>query len=238
MSAVTLITRDHINAIQPDKIKLTLKDHQLKLLKKCSELENNNIIYSQNDKISIKTNIGIIGSSVGSGKSISILALITHPISIRHYPRYKTYNDYFNIEDNSLVLHNYIDKNINVIVIPHNIFMQWKVYIETQTILTAEYYRVTADKIKLKFNKEIILVSSSQYTDFANLVNEGNFRFSRVFYDEADSIHIPNCKKINAMFYWFVTSSIENLITPKGFKSWNTTLRKYITVHPLSLIHI
>lgn len=232
MSRVTLITRDDTNAIQPDKIKLKLKDHQLKLLKKCIELESDDIIYSQNNNIKIKTKIGIIGSTVGSGKSISILALITHPISIRHYPIYKTFNDYFNIEDNSLTSYNYIDKNINVIVIPHNIFMQWKVYIELQTILTVEYYRVAADKIKLKFNKELILVSSSQYNNFAEFVNEGRFRFSRIFYDEADSINIPNCRKINAMFYWFVTSSIENLITPKGLKAWNNTLRKYTVVHP------
>ena len=37
-------------------------------------------------------------------------------------------------------------------------------------------------------------------------------KFSRVFFDEADSIKIPNCKYINASFIWFVTSSYKTLI--------------------------
>ena len=40
--------------------------------------------------------------------------------------------------------------------------------------------------------------------------------FSRVLYDEADSIKLPNNPKIPANFYWFITSTINSLLYPDG----------------------
>ena len=39
---------------------------------------------------------------------------------------------------------------------------------------------------------------------------------SRVIYDEVDSIKISKCFKLNAVFHWYVTSSLNNLNAPSG----------------------
>jgi hypothetical protein len=41
-------------------------------------------------------------------------------------------------------------------------------------------------------------------------------RWNRIFFDEADSLKIPqNCKKPNAKMFWFVSSSFQNLFFSK-----------------------
>ena len=69
MSEITVINQDYPNAIQPDDILITLKEHQLKLLNKCLDLENNTYIDYDNDGdkkvFMIDTKIGVIGDKVG-----------------------------------------------------------------------------------------------------------------------------------------------------------------------------
>jgi SNF2 family DNA or RNA helicase len=64
------------------------------------------------------------------------------------------------------------------------------------------------------------------YNGFANLYKD--MTFARIFYDEADSINIPNCKKMSAMFYWHISASYNNLLYPQGFFKYNEHLKKYI----------
>ena len=45
MSDYTVIDNSFTDGIQPDSVKLTMKSHQLKVFKKCLELENNDIKY-------------------------------------------------------------------------------------------------------------------------------------------------------------------------------------------------
>ena len=83
MSDYTVIDNSFTDGIQPDDVKLTMQSHQLKVFKKCLELENNDIIYQNQTeedkeiKLKITTNIGIIGSPVGSGKSLIIMTLMS-----------------------------------------------------------------------------------------------------------------------------------------------------------------
>ena len=44
--------------------------------------------------------------------------------------------------------------------------------------------------------KDILLVSSTKYNLVANTINSLDFTVSRLIFDEADSINIPACKKI------------------------------------------
>ena len=55
---------------QPENIKLNLKEHQLTLLRRIEEIEN------QKDKICEGYNKGVIADTVGSGKSIVILSAV------------------------------------------------------------------------------------------------------------------------------------------------------------------
>ena len=207
---------------QPSNILLELKSHQKAMLHKMKYLENsctkniqkindtNNLLYGYR--------MGVIGDKVGSGKSLTVLSIIAE----------NTYfhNMYLEVESLSKLIKiktQYPDSKYirtNIIVVPHSIVKQWEGYIKNNTNL--EYYVISR---KSHFKKEvysynkipIILISSSQYNYFADTYNPENIIFSRIFFDEADSLNIPNNRELPAFFYWFVTSSLRNLLFPSGY---------------------
>lgn len=213
MSDITIIDNNYPNAAQPEEIKISLKEHQLKLLNKCLELENNKITDAENKKIIIDTSVGIIANAVGSGKSLNILSLVVKKLSLKK--NYSYYNGTALFKE-SKVMDKTLFKNINVLAVPHNIFLQWKKYITDLTTIGTEYVRCKKDLDDIQYDKQLILVSATMYNSLAMKINENNYHVSRLFFDEADSINIPNCQKIQAVFYWFVTSSVNNLLVPKG----------------------
>lgn len=222
---VYLINENENNASQPDKIKILLKPHQLKMLNKCLQLEQTKIVNNENNNI-IKTSIGIIGDKVGSGKSYIILGLICNKYNINnnniqmihHNLLFKIYSDIYS---------NYIYLNINILIVPHNIFQQWKSYINNVNI-SVEYIKTQNQLNNIKFNTELIVVSSTLYNKFTDIANQNKYLFSRVIFDEADSIKIPACKEIKSYFYWFVTSSIKNLLFPTGHYYFLNNQMNYI----------
>jgi SNF2 family DNA or RNA helicase len=110
------------------------------------------------------------------------------------------------------------------------------------------------------FSYDILLVSSSQFSRVAytlngtydilynnQLLDKKDYKivYSRIFYDEADSIKLPNNEMIRANFYWFITSTIMGLINPHGKRfyanhigelseSWNRDFTHYVYVNGLS----
>lgn len=219
---ITIIDNEDLSAKQPESINIQLKYHQLKMLHKCLELENKKIII--NDYI-IETSIGIIGDPVGSGKSYVILGLVANQLKKTNNKELLYTTNLFSLYNN--IENEYIYKDINILIIPHNIFHQWKEYIKN-TKLKVKFIKTKKDLEKLKFEDEIIiLVSSSIHNNFATIVNDNKYRFARVIYDEADSIKITSCKEIKANFYWFITSSIQNLLMPNGtyfFRSYDSDM--------------
>ena len=194
---VYLINENENNASQPDKIKILLKPHQLKMLNKCLQLEQTKIVNDENNNI-IKSSIGIIGDKVGSGKSYIILGLICNNYNINnnniqmihHNQLFKIYSDIYS---------NYNYLNINILIVPHNIFQQWKSYINNVNI-SVEYIKTQNQLNNIKFNTELIVVSSTLYNKFTDIANQNKYLFSRVIFDEADSIKIPACKEIKSYF--------------------------------------
>jgi len=214
---IYIINENENNAKQPDKINILLKPHQLKMLNKCLQLEQSKIINNENNNI-IQTSIGIIGDKVGSGKSYIILGIICNNYNINdnnfqiihNNPLFKIYSDIYS---------KLIYKNINILVVPHNIFQQWQLYIDNINI-SVEYIKTQNELTNITFNSELILISSTLYNKFTDIANYNKYIFSRVIFDEADSIKIPACKEIKSYFYWFVTSSIKNLLYPSGHYYW------------------
>jgi hypothetical protein len=235
MSDFTVINRNYPNATQPDNITIQLKEHQLKMLNKCLELENRTISieyydyynycddYNHDPKL-IDTKMGIIGDKVGSGKSFVVLSLIAKDFTKKYDTECHTFNKLFKV---SISLDGNLYKNTNILVVPHNVFIQWKKYIEDFTTIEAEFIRCNKNHNSIKFDKKLILVSSTQYNEFATICNNKKYHFSRVFFDEADSIVITNCKEIKASFYWFITSSINNLLKPKGEKTYAAGISRW-----------
>ena len=198
----------HVNC----QLKIELKQHQVSMINAMKKMETSSI--SMENDVHIDTNVGICGDDVGTGKSLSILGLISDNKEIKQRTNYDVTTNYFTVYRST--------RNepipINVIVVPHTIVKQWTKYIETQTYLT--FYTVSK-KIHLKCAQDldekpdIVLVSSSMY----NLFMEQNFQvyFKRVVFDEADTIRIPACRTIHAQFIWLLTSSLENILFPNGY---------------------
>ena len=62
-------------------------------------------------------------------------------------------------------------------------------------------------------NADIVLVSNTLYGEVQNLAQFFNVKWTRVFLDEADSIHITSYKqKLNGIFTWFITATWPNFV--------------------------
>lgn len=216
-----ILTQDSPKVDQPDKIHIRLKDHQKSLVFKCRELEEScNKPININGK-QIITKFGIIGDIVGSGKTLSVLSLIAMKPLIETHINRTVSTDFISVTDQCGK--SSIEKQ-NIIVVPHNIFKQWEHSIKTFTNL--KYIGINTAKTLDKFTEElqlpnfndydIILVSSTRYNSFIQKTNEKVF--SRIIFDEADTIKIPSCYDANCSFLWFVTSTYNTLCNPYGIR--------------------
>ena len=231
-------------ASQPIDIKTRLNKYQLATLYEAKRLEKSNV-FKCNKQNFIKTKIGFLCNKVGSGKSLIILALLSH---INIYLYKSCCNSM--ISDN--LFQSYISKpnfkynlETNMIVIPHNIAFQWENYIKEHSNFTYQIINKSKDinnllNLKIKLNdgiidldkeqfenliekikdKKILLISSTYFNYFIktlyNLNLENSLQFNRIVYDEVDTLNIPNNKFLNANFYWFISSNINNLLNPES----------------------
>jgi SNF2 family DNA or RNA helicase len=131
------LTENHPRAPNPPGINITLKPHQQTLLARCMEYENSTIKLKQFNELNpfvderdyFKTNMGVLGDRVGSGKSYVILSLIvSNDITQKNNIIIKSHG--FN-----KVMYYIHDKTTsiktNMLVVPHNLAAQWEYYIKT-----------------------------------------------------------------------------------------------------------
>lgn len=234
----TIVDHSYEDGVQPEKITIPMKSHQLKLFKHCLGLESDGTEYriklrdaaDAEDPIRgghhlqrrmVSTDVGIIGNPVGSGKSLIMMAIMATPYhDLRQKKTYLEANCTMQVYYQIGPL-----KSTSVLVVPHTIFKQWVSYLQTQSALDVEYVCTKKQINNLQFNKEVILVSATMYNTFAEMVNEKNLVFARILFDEADSINIPRCIEIKSGFCWLVSSSVDNLLHPKGYKTQNTGIK-------------
>lgn len=209
---------------QDSQILIPLKPHQKTTLYASVKLENESFNDTKEHK-RISTRIGIIADDVGSGKSLCVLSLIAQKPFLKDTEFCeRSINSMINIYS----INQGVKLNTNVIVVPNSIIKQWERYIKTDTSLS--YYVVDNKKALDKVSKDyyildgvsITLVSSTKYKEFYNVLSSQtpSIYISRLIIDEADSINIPACPKLEAIFYWFVTSSYERLQNPVGIILW------------------
>jgi SNF2 family DNA or RNA helicase len=233
------LTESSPRAVQPERIKTTMKPHQLTMLKACSDFETKN----ENSKLSCEPifNMGLIGDKVGSGKSLMALSIIAQNNPIKK-------SDIFllSLEKHTGYMHlsasgdtSILQLNTSLIVVPHPTFNQWKKYIENETTLKCAYFgeikeMKTLDEqlndvtINRKYREEffsqydLVCVSSlrtretSMYTHKINNIYRlfEHIKFKRTFIDECDTIYIHhNFRITNTNFTWFISSSVDNIKT-------------------------
>ena len=192
-----------------------------------------------NQERDIFCNFGILACKVGSGKSFVALGLILKK-KLLNFER--TVGE----EKNSLCFSfkkiTTINRTVstNIILVPHNLFNQWKQYIVNFTNLDTIYiskrkeldeyvnhminydriiYGSDEDKIeksiemlKIFATDKVYLISSNFWNLFAhNWELKVKKKISRLFIDEVHSLSLPASVKLRSNFTWFITSSYTDM---------------------------
>jgi SNF2 family DNA or RNA helicase len=131
------LTEDHPRYTLPLGGNITLKPHQQTLLARCIQYENSKIMLKEFDEIAnvfdmndyCQTNVAVLADRVGAGKSYVILALlVANNITDKDNVIIKSHG--FN-----KVMYYIHDKTTsiktNLLVVPHNLAVQWEYYIKT-----------------------------------------------------------------------------------------------------------
>lgn len=222
---------------QPNKITTPLKPHQLALIKACEDFE----IENQNKTCYESSfDVGLIGDRVGAGKSLVALGIIgnNQPITPPDHFKYKIrecsgYRHVTPINNSDIKC----QVDINMIIVPHPTFGQWKSYIKNDTNMKVLYINGLKelklmdkdippivydtnninDMVKDFFKPyDLVCISSLRIKELTqynmNICNYFEYvSFNRIFIDECDSIQIKNGFKFSATFYWMISSSYHNI---------------------------
>lgn len=204
-------------ARQPNDCRIALKPHQLSAIQAMRNLE-------RGVGLPFKTRVGVYCDKVGAGKTHSILShLCTHkdapetPLSMP--VAFGSMVSYELQEDDYEIIHT------NVIVVPHSIILQWEsastMYNNLRSLIVYKKAHIP-DCIERYVNYDVIVVSSTFYK-YIHMQCIG-YKIQRLIFDEADTIAITKCEGIKSSFYWFVTSSVKNLVFPNGLYLPTTNL--------------
>lgn len=257
---ISYINHESPKASQNNKIKITLKPHQLSLVKSCLNFEKKEYISVEDESsrfdVKIKPSFGVIADNVGSGKTYVALSLVANG-KIKSKNEVETqYSKHGEIEIKKTPksLEEYTFINTDVIAVPHNIIHQWVEALNNTDLTYLVYHKkkeidsfkkncvkdsvlekedfnlaelsfsygdyFDVNKIKSELEKyNVILVSSTKFNNFAEFFYPSygkKMKVNRLFFDEADTINIANCCSLKSNFCWFITSTYENLLYPRG----------------------
>ena len=222
-------------AEQPIGGTIMLKRHQLALLHMCLKFEHERIPipYNNTDHVDnyLRTQIGIIGDKVGSGKSYVILSLVLDKRPIEPEAVIKTFG-YNKVVLSHIETLRYVKTNL--LVIPHNLRSQWTEYIETFCKDSIKYCVVSKSKHLEQLQNDdlatydLVVVTCTFHNRICHMINHRKYKLRRVFYDEVDNMLISGCEKVDTCFYWFVTASFNNLLYPRGQSLWDPNMQRYV----------
>jgi SNF2 family DNA or RNA helicase len=215
------LSSESSRAEKPASIKIQPRPHQLAVLSAMEKMEQESITGRVYREYKTFSNFGFIADEVGTGKSLMVLS---------HIARMKNATN--TIETNTLqhsscgnlfTIKTHVTKNddATLLVVPHTIFRQWQTYIKDHTTLKVFSIKSKANLIEEDDNKflnlvkesDLVLVSNTLYSETMDLASKKKISWKRIFFDEADSIHITSTsKKPNAGFIWFISASWANFL--------------------------
>lgn len=222
------------NTIQSSAIKTELYNHQKAMI---------NAMHTYRDRMTrgflhgnqaINGKLGIIGDSAGTGKTLSVLGYISTLLST--YPKITTElvdnsskyffsHQIFTVPDVSCA---------NLIIVPHQLFSQWKNEIATHT--TLKYVAIDSKRVlkgdsiaELIVSSSFVLTTAKCYKSIEEYAQQYGIHWNNIFIDEATSIFIsPSMPKLRFQFLWLITNN------------WLPLIFKYATLlkNELYALHI
>lgn len=205
-------------------IRIPLHPHQLTVLKAMEDLERNGSTGIDCSGETLFTTYGILGDSVGAGKSLMVLAHIAalksrEVIRKRVFLQAHATKHMFSIKEREITD---CSEGNAIIIVPHTLFRQWATYIKEQTTFKAVYIdkrkaSQAEDFLKELLAADVVLISNTMYKEFSIYTREKKVRWRRAFLDEADSLYLVNGYPFpDARFTWYITASWTNMIFSNG----------------------
>jgi hypothetical protein len=220
---------------QPPEIKVPLRTHQKAILFEMERREQELSRGMDTSGARIFSQFAFLGDNVGVGKSLMILGHIARlktlpPISNLPLLERNSTSKMYSLQDQ------YLERGFTeigcLIVVPHTLYRQWQEYMKNQT--TLKWLGIQTKRVldsdgflaKLR-DADVTLVSNTLYGTLQNMVKEQRYLWKRVFYDEADTLHLPSTRPVpETRFSWLVSASWQNLLFP------NQSI--YVTTHMLN----
>ena len=206
-------------ALQPPNVKVPLKPHQLAMINAMQEKENNSINGFTINGETHYSQFAILGDKVGSGKTLMTLGFISAMKSAPPRTTFSKINEYSQTTfwSKKPVYGAECSGNI-LIIVPHTLYHQWKFAIQQQTTLSFLEVRTQKAFEKPDFlenikNRDITLMSNTIIRPFLSTNERRTIQWSRVIFDEVDSIHFTSTVPMpQANFYWLISATWQNFI--------------------------
>ena len=225
----------------PTWIKTPLMDHQRTSLAAALALEQSkqdgvlvDPLPGEADGGRFFTSYGILADKVGSGKSLTALALVKQPPPSDLYTEYITRHNQILGDGRDIGLLRQKSQRqtsagvalrqvtTSLLLVPHALIQQWETYVTRDTTLRAKILKRKADTSDPALmadleTYDLIIVSSTMWPTFKASHPIRTILWQRLFIDEADSIAFSSDHDdLHARFYWFITASWMNLIFTGG----------------------
>jgi SNF2 family DNA or RNA helicase len=214
---------------QPPEITVPLRAHQKALIAAMEQREMSGVTGIPYKNTLTYTNYGILGDTVGAGKSLVVLGYLAY---VKHKPTFPLTNHQLFQKSRAnfftVCTRQYTEQKLPaLIVVPHTIYRQWVDYCKKQTTLNIMCIKNQKDIqpffegnleahqtiLQTMRDADAVLVSNTLYAEIQYIARVHRVEWSRIFVDEVDTIHIPGTQPPpNGRFTWFISASWPNFL--------------------------
>lgn len=236
------LSSDATQCDQPTEIRIPLRSHQKAILYSMAQRENKVSVGMDLCGAKLFSRFSFLGDGVGVGKSLMVLGHIarlkTLPVlpAIPHLDLNSS-SQLYSLRDNLFARD--LSDSACLIVVPHTLYRQWQTYIKEQTSLTflgVQTKSVLQSDTLIRKLKEVdvVLVSNTLYGNLQDLADTNRLIWKRVFFDEADTIHIPSTRpRATTRFTWLISASWANLLFPNVTQYITNVYLNTVPTNPL-----
>ncbi len=216
---------DYQCVTQPLHIRKGLFYHQLVSIYKMSNLENNNVIWLE-DEVYVKTRVGILADLPGYGKTLSVLGLAARDEPSSDMDD-STRSLYKKVESGNELcrrvrLLSVDDLPTTLVITNPSLVGQWEKELAATT-LKYEVVRTKRDVETLNCGGGGIVLCPSNFFNVFSLVYK-DARFRRIVIDEPNTVKISGLNGLTAKFMWLVTATPFDLLGKTRSKYLNDIL--------------
>jgi len=236
------LSSDATQCDQPTEIRIPLRSHQKAILYSMAQRENKVSVGMDLCGAKLFSRFSFLGDGVGVGKSLMVLGHIARLKTLPVLPAIphldvNSSSQLYSLRDNKFARD--LSDSACLIVVPHTLYRQWQTYIKEQTSLTflgVQTKSVLQSDTLIRKLKEVdvVLVSNTLYGNLQDLADTNWLIWKRVFFDEADTIHIPSTRpRATTRFTWLISASWANLLFPNVTQYITNVYLNTVPTNPL-----